>query len=217
MPTKRSKDYDLRAALTRELLRQGVARMDIRHEMPLNSHSSDGRVDVLLLHRDMLHGIEIKSGSDKLDRLKDQCRALDRACDYTSAMIDVRHHATDEWVYRPSRTWWWSTEAGFVELYRAEPSPWTPRLVQYHERMNSKTAVPRMTRLLWRDEAIWAAKRLAGATCGHRTRYDALDFMKEFASLKELRPLVCAALRGRELNNWEAGFWSRFDAEPGDG
>lgn len=211
----RSKDYDLRAALVASLLADGIARRDIRHEITLDTSSSGGRLDVLLLHRDELHGIEIKSGTDRLDRLREQERAARCALDYTSVLVDVRHYdkasAAGEILY------WCPDARQFMQVLYGEWSAAAPHVTASRWFPSNATSVIGMARLMWRDEAVAAVRRLAGATCPPATRRAALAWIKEEARLKDLRIEVAAALRGRTLNRWETAFWSRYDADPSGG
>ena len=75
---RRSKDFDVRRAIVRRLLDAGIDRRDIRHELTLDTSSSGGRVDLVVLRDRRLIGIEIKSGGDKLDRLAGQLVAMRR-------------------------------------------------------------------------------------------------------------------------------------------
>ena len=54
------------------LLDAGVPRDAIRHEITLDSSSSDGRADMVVALDRCITGIEIKSGKDTLDRLDSQ-------------------------------------------------------------------------------------------------------------------------------------------------
>lgn len=198
----RSTDYDIRQAVVANLLEHGVARKNIRHEITLDTSSSDGRLDILVLNPRRLVAIEVKSGRDKLDRLKQQRKAAERAVDYFLVASDVRHREKMWW----SQVVWWHHDERQLRM------GYTHSLVQPINWCSAdRTNVPAMARLLWRDEAVAAAQRIAEAGCGHKTRVAAISWMKEQARLSDLRPLVAELIAARPLNRWEEAFWQRFD------
>jgi hypothetical protein len=67
-----SKDFDVRSALVGQFLSEDVSRSHIRHEITLNSSSSAGRGDVVIIHNGKLKACEINSGADTLKSLDRQ-------------------------------------------------------------------------------------------------------------------------------------------------
>lgn len=210
MKPPKSKDYDVRAAVVSQLLGRGVSRSDIRHEITLDTASSGGRADIVVL-RDHLITIEIKSGSDKLDRLRDQISRYERSFDCVKIVADKRHaeaiHAAHN-IY--GAVYWCSETAQFMSGWHPRLSPCTPRLAEPAYRYSEETSLVDVARLLWRSEAARASKSLGGP---NGTRMAAISWMREHAKLSELRPLVIKELRARVPNRWEDAFWGRFDAE----
>jgi hypothetical protein len=86
----RTKDIDLRLFITHQLLASGIKREDIRHEITLDQASSDGRADMVVLDDRWLTGIELKSGSDKLDRCATQAGQYAARFDQSILVADVR-------------------------------------------------------------------------------------------------------------------------------
>lgn len=214
----KSTDYDIRAAIVTRLLAGGVARCDIRHEITLDTSSAGGRTDIVLLHRDRLACIEVKSGRDKLDRLATQIPAYQRAFDTVRLIADKRHFdALDShhgflarWVF------WCAEDRGFVTKGYLADGAWRPcdpgLLDPSRWSDSSDTGIAAVARLLWADEARGVVRRIGSFTGGPRTRESSIAWLRENARLCEVRPLACAALRTRQLNRWESAFWSQFDA-----
>lgn len=214
----KSTDHEIRAAIVTRLLAGGVARCDIRHEITLDTSSAGGRADIVLLHRDRLACIEIKSGRDKLDRLATQIPAYERAFDTVRLIVDKRHCENLTFRHSCLARWvfWCAERRDFVTKgYRAdgEWKPCEPGLLDPSRwEDSSDTAIAGVARLLWADEARGVARSIGSFTGGHRTRSGAIDWMRENARLCDVRPLAVAALRSRELNRWESAFWGKFDA-----
>ena len=208
----KSKDYDIRAAVVSALLESGVPRRDIRHELTLDTNSDGGRSDVVFLRDGGINTIEIKSGSDKLDRLKAQLDTYGRAFDRVYVVADETH-ADD--VFGGALWWadfWRSEAAQFVGGWRGDLIPRCPDFIRNYQyrRCSEHTSPAAMARLMWRDEAMRVSQRLGGPG---GTRCGAIDWMRENACLAGLRPLVINELRARVPNRWEEAFWTRFDAE----
>jgi hypothetical protein len=76
MVAAKTHDFEIRAAIVRQLLAHGIPRRDIRHEITLDSLGRGGRADIVAIVADRLAGIEIKSASDSLARCVKQLDAL---------------------------------------------------------------------------------------------------------------------------------------------
>ena len=207
--TKRSKDYDVRAAVVAALLERGVPRRDIRHEITLDTSSAGGRADVVVL-RDRLITIEIKSGSDKLDRLKTQVNRYKRSFDFVKVVADRRHAEAIFNGYSVYGTVYWCGETQqFVGGWYDNLKPCEPMLITSHYgTYSSETSVVDVARLLWRNEAVRVSLLLGGPG---GTREAAISWMRENARLADVRPLAIKELRNRLPNRWEDAFWKRFD------
>ena len=206
----KSKDYDIRAAVVAALLERGVPREAIRHENTLDTSSSGGRADVVVLHAQRLVTIEIKSASDKLDRLRDQIARYERSFDHVHVVCDVAHRDTSG-VQRGE--FYWCPEAnGFMRFFGKAALPEPPEFINPRWGGSASTNVVNVARLLWRDEAVRVASALGAATNPRGTRVGAFAWMRENTRLADLRPLVIAELTARVPNRWEAAFWQRFDA-----
>lgn len=210
--TSRSKDFDVRSAVVRRLLDTGVPRRDIRHELTLNTSSSGGRLDIAVLRDTCLTTIEVKSGADTLDRLKAQAAAYERAFDYVWLVADSRHREALQRNHFGVRVEYYDhTARDFMGYYMGKPSPVRAICVNDRWSRSGVTSVLDVMNLLWASEAAWVAGKLL-YPC--KTRTAAIDWLRENASLKEVRPLVIEALRDRSQSRWEEAFWSKFDALP---
>lgn len=228
MKQKKTKDFDVRAALVRRLLQSGVPRGDIRHEITLDTNSSDGRADLVVLQDKRIAGVEIKSGSDNLNLLDSQLAAYQSAFDAVMVVSDMRHLDGVLDKLSDSRCGFFCPERqDFFSVYRYnvardgevvdrvyKENQFCPsdsifyrvgwRGYSWDRISSSRTAPCAMARLLWRDELV----KIAGCA----TRSAALDRASEHMSLAQLRPGVVAALRGRVLSRWEEAFWTKYDA-----
>lgn len=109
-------------------------------------HRKDGRADVAVVS-DHLHCYEIKSDSDKLDRLKRQVRVYGKVFDYLSVVTTEKHfdHALKALpAYWGAFIWYPSAATGgsATVLQLRRPS------------LNEGTHLPSLTQLLWKDTAM---------------------------------------------------------------
>jgi hypothetical protein len=202
-----SGDFPIRCAVVRDLLAMGLERRAIRHELTLDTSSSGGRTDMVVL-RDDLTIIEIKSAKDRLDRLDKQRGAARLAADRFIAIVAAKHWGL-EWL--PDRL-----------CYRADGSiacgPEDNRMRESVASLMQRprgqddpdTSVRHMLRLLWAPEVEATSEKLGMKL---ETRYRALRWLGENARLSDVRPLVIDALLKRQPNRWEEAFWARFDAQ----
>jgi len=199
----KTKDFDLRSAICQQLVAEGLHRCNIRHELTLDSSSSGGRADIVIFTLGGIFGIEIKSGSDVLDRCADQRDAYEHAFDGCHFIVDARHKENIQHSYTlyfpDQKKFAYRADMGSLELI--------PEIVSSH---SSDTSPAAMIRLLWCDEAVRVA-----ASFGYRckTRWDSIKWLRENVSLKDLRPKIIAELRARVHSKWEESFWKRHDAQ----
>jgi len=204
----KTKDYDVRSGIVRQLLSEGIERKNIRHEITLDTSSSGGRADLVILTDAAIIGIEIKSGSDTIDRCSAQFEAYRTSFDAIHLVIDADLSKKitekldwDDIIFH-------SEELRFSNKWndkRALPGGLRFEISKIN---SSETSAISMARLLWRAETEFVT-----GSIGHRIkrRSDALKWIRENACLKELRPLVVKMLRQRIPNLWENSFWSKFD------
>jgi hypothetical protein len=208
----KSKDYDVRAAVVSALLAGGIPRSDIRHELTLDTYSSGGRADLVVLRDTRIIGIELKSGSDVLDRCEAQCRGMDLAFDAYMVLADVSlikpraRSSNGHWVY-------FSSTNGLFSQYPEQlgycGGNWRPfDMMWLGAWIGSFTS--RGTSPMWMASTLWANE--VCALTGSRTRYKALEAIREGFTLKEVRRHTIAQLRGRSIGKWDLAFWQRYDA-----
>lgn len=148
-------------------------RKALRHELRKNTCTQDsalvveevgvlhglGRIDMLIMDT-LLHGIEIKSESDTLQRLKDQIPLFSAVLDRVSLFVAFKHADKALRLVPP----WWGVyllstgKTGTLEIYparEAEPNP-SP---------NCKA----LAKLLWKSEALALLESIDAAT-GVRTK-----------------------------------------------
>ncbi|MDE2342736.1 MAG: hypothetical protein KGL63_04985 [Betaproteobacteria bacterium] len=202
--TVKSDDYDLRRAIVSKLLAAGIPRSDIRHEITLDTASSGGRADIVLLRDGCLTGFELKSGKDNLDRCKEQKRAYKMAFDRQALLVDERHIKRDEHDCIKNSDDLWFDFMIYREGEVYGKSGITPTCVwPNHFHRSHSLSADRMLSLLWAPEV-----------CGYfngSTRHKTIEAVAEQYSIKEIRKAVVASLRQRRLNRWEKAFWDRFD------
>ena len=211
---KGTKDYDLRAALVRVLLNAGVPRSDIRHEVTLDSASSDGRADMVVVRPNTLIGLEIKSCVDKLDRLETQTGRYSSRFDFIGLVYSNRHSAAVE-----KMRWkgWLTIEAkigedmsiDFAGGFYGPQWIWLEDELRGYHRRNVSPAC--MLEMLDRSCVLDVARKLGYAGS---TRSGAIPMLAEHHSIRQIRAEVAWMLQHRGLNRWEEAFWARFDAEP---
>ncbi|MDE3023420.1 MAG: hypothetical protein KGI54_16490 [Pseudomonadota bacterium] len=203
-----SDDYEVRKATVECLINSGIPRVDIRHEITLDTSSSGGRADLVVLRDGCLCGLEIKSAKDTLDRCAIQKEAYQKAFDLSVLIVDEK----------------WSplNSEGFWDRERAQRL-WHNHLVYtngkigdwfdgaFHGISSSRfsrsrqLSAERMLSLLWASEIKF--------TFGASARHKGIKAAAETIAIREIRQGVITALRKRELNRWEEAFWKRFDSE----
>jgi hypothetical protein len=213
-PAIKSDDYEIRRELVKHLILGGITRDSIRHEATLDTYSSGGRADVVLLMPHNVWGLEIKSARDNLDRCSDQAATYRAAFECSAIVLDRKYYpAKESFGYRDrppgwSEAFWydpdasprlqnqWLKEANILALLRGAKS----RHVSPYALLS----------LLWAREACNVAAK-AGINAG--TRHRAIELAAPAASLNDLGRWVSAEMRRRPLNRWEQAFWKKFDVD----
>lgn len=212
MKSEKSKEYDIRAVVVHWLLSNGFERAQIRHEITLDTASSKGRTDLLLLAPNALIAVELKSGSDKLDRLKDQEAAGEMAADYFWIFADTRHEKGLPWTKTRFLVAGEEVRNGFCgkDLACIVWSNGVPHQTGYGGGRSTTTTPRRMASLLWKSETDWLA---LACEIPQGPRCKVIAAIQEQESLSSIRGIVTDLLKKRPLSKWEQSFWERFDAE----
>lgn len=144
------------------------------------------RID-LAVASDRLHGFEIKSDFDNIDRLAHQMHAYHRVFDTltivtTESFLDVVSALLPDW---------WGISIG------VQTSEGAMLRTVREAAFNPRQEVRSMAALLWRDEALSLV--LSEMKVNNRaTRAQLYDLIAQSFDLDHLRPRVIQALRGRE-------------------
>ncbi len=183
------RDIDVRRALRREVLRYHEGEPDTLVIPELGLRHGAARVDVAVVNGS-IHGYEIKSNSDTLDRLPSQVVIYSAVLDNATLVVGERH-AEKARTLLPQ---WWgvkiATEGprGGISLHNAERGGRNPAI--------DPVAV---AELLWRPEV---ADALRGLGLPEKALRKARDHLyRELAGavpLDELRAIVRQALKDRE-------------------
>lgn len=214
----KSNEHDLRMCIVHALINSGVNRDDIRLEIPLDTASSEGRADIVVLSKDSLVCIELKSGKDKWCgvNIVHQCEQYRRAFDSVAVIVDHSHRKNikhtdprgnpfldDNWR-RVDFTYYHDLKmiGNDVHGVPKEDPFFFQKVIN---RRTRKTGVYEMARILWRSEI----QSTFGTKKG-KSEY--VQILREEATLKSVREAVIACLRTRPLNQWEFSFWGKFDA-----
>lgn len=183
------KDVDVRTALDRLLFDRYRAQPDTRVVHELGLRSGNSRVDVAVING-LLHGFEIKSSADRLDRLPAQVEAYGEVLDKVTLIVADKHLERALSII----PLWWGVRRVFVDN-RGELGF---RLVR-PDRTNRHIVPLALAELLWRDEAASILAELdAPKAVLLGTRLELHSRLVETLSLRQLRRLVRAHLRSRE-------------------
>lgn len=187
------RDIDIRALLrAKEIRKQLLIEPASQVVDELGIFEGAYRVDLAVIN-DKLHGYEIKSAVDTLERLPAQQKNFSRIFDHLTLVVDEKHanHAT-----RIIPNWWGLIVAGIKDGL-----PYTYELCP--PRQNKNVEPYALCQLLWRDEAlsILRARKLSkGLQAGSR------KFMwrrlAEEIHVDELKLLIWQTLKKR--SHWRA-------------
>jgi hypothetical protein len=107
------------------------------------------RIDVAVLNG-KLHGYEIKSKADNLDRLSAQQESYSKIFDHMTLVADEKHV---EQAVRIVPQWW-----GLIAVGTREAKPYLNEI--WPSRQNLNIEMYALCQLLWRDEALEVLKEL---------------------------------------------------------
>lgn len=151
------------------------------------------RIDVAVVNG-YLHGYEIKSAEDNLNRLQSQQDAYNKVFDKLTLVAD-EHHVEQAMKIVPP--WWGLMVAGIRNGVPYVDEIWAPRL-------NPQVDPFAICQLLWKEEAmsILQARKLSAGlwTSRRRVLWETLTFSMD---LVELKAIVRETLKNRE--NWREG------------
>jgi hypothetical protein len=148
------------------------------------------RIDVAVMNG-RLHGYEIKSAADNLERLPNQQDCYSKLFDHMTLVADERHVAEAVRIIPP----WW----GLIAVSMRDGRPYLNEI--WPSRLNLKVDKLVVCQLLWREEALEILHSL-GLDFGVRTKSRRLMWKRlaDTLTLDQLRKLVYAKLKSR--SNW---------------
>lgn len=182
------KDYHLRAALKRYLLAEYRNDPDTLVLDELGVLHGAARIDLAVING-ILHGYELKSDKDTLERLPEQTKVYSYIFDRLTLIVGYRH------AYEAIKTMpeWWGIKiaemhengaVNFLDFREAQDNPSLDALS--------------IARLLWRDEALNFLDEIA-STDGVRSKPRAViyDTLIQKASLNLIRDRVRQQFKAR--------------------
>ena len=180
-------EMELREAFVRKRLQRLLtAKHQIFHEFALGNGSA--RIDTLVISS-ILHGYELKSDRDSLERLPDQARIYSAMLDKVT-LVTSYHHALEAIEIIPP--WWGVTLAH--EGQRGAVHFGAARSPRQNPNVNGKALVE----LLWRGEALNLLSEL-GSDKGMRSkpRERIYQRLADVAGVASVREAVIKQLRAR--------------------
>ena len=184
------KDIDIRKALFAGALKEHRDEPDTRIVEELGLNHGEARIDVAVVNG-VIHGFEIKSQKDTLDRLPLQLPIYSSSLDYVTLVVHESHvRKACEIIPK-----WWG-----VQVVKGSAEN-----VTFHKRRSSKPNpsidLVCLLRLLWRNEAYQILVE-SGVTRGYKSKSKDLIYAKILETLtpEESGAKVRAALKQRE--NW---------------
>lgn len=182
------RDRDVRLALHRRLDAEHFGQPDTRVLDELGLRHGSCRVDVAVVNG-FLHGFEIKSDSDTLDRLPGQVTVYAAVLDYATLVVGERHAGSA----RKKLPRWWGVEVAGLDL-QGRVTIRSDRPPQFNPRINRVA----LAELLWRSEAVELLNGLGAPA--RILRMPRAVLYRELAlrmSLDELRDAVRSRLKMR--------------------
>lgn len=186
--TNKTRDRDVRAAVFRKVLAEHVADPNVLVVEELGLQHGLCRVDIAVVNG-FLHGYELKSDADTLERLPAQVEAYSKAMDRATLVVGEHHLWAAESILPP----WWGIKVASVGK-RGAVSIETHRAVG----ANPSVSAFHVAHLLWRPEVTKILeergvekRRLRG------NRRELYEIAAALVPLSELRQLVRESLKTR--------------------
>jgi hypothetical protein len=186
------RDVDIRRSLHAEMRRRHQAEVGTLILDELALCQGTARVDVAVVNGS-LHGYEIKSASDTLERLPGQCSVYSRALDYVTIVTSEKHARK---IRRLVPRWW--------GIWAAYPTATGIELCEVREpRINPRVDGLAIAELLWRQEVLeeLESRSLLRGLRG-KPRRALWAKLADSIPLPELQAIVRERLKGRA--GWRA-------------
>jgi len=186
--TSVTRDRDVREAVLKKVLSEHVADPNVLVVEELGLEHGACRVDIAVVNG-YLHGYELKSDSDNLQRLPAQIAAYSKVFDRATLVLGEKHLETASSIL-PS---WWGIKVahvgarGAVNIDTHRPIENNPDVSSFH-----------LAHLLWKPEAIDILRQMGVTDNLSRLNRSALyNLLAETVPLQELRRHVREALKLR--------------------
>lgn len=182
------RDVDLRTGLVRRLIRRHSHEPNARILHELGLRHGKARVDIAVVNG-ALHGYELKSDNDTLERLVRQEQIYSTVLDRVTLVVGERHSRKAISMVPE----WWG-----VQVVKMGPRGGMNFYSARRARNNPSQDPIAIAKLLWRDEALELLSRL-GAAEGLRSKPRAMIYARlaKVAGLEEIRSTVRHRLRNR--------------------
>lgn len=182
------RDVDVRNALRRKVLAHHYADLNTLVIDELGISHGASRVDIAVVNG-KLHGFEIKSASDTLERLAGQIEAYSKVFDRMTIVCALCHYAK---VAEIVPSWWGikvAKSGGRGAVHFEEPRA---------PRANPAVDAVSVARLLWRDEALTLLESRGVKGIKSKNRDALYSLLATSVALDELCAAVRSALKSRE-------------------
>jgi len=181
------RDIDVRAALRNQIDSYFFGELGTIRIDELGVLNGSARVDMAVVNGN-LHGYEIKSATDTLDRLPSQVEAFSSVFDTVTLVVADAHMSNAIGMIPP----WWGvcvateSSSGIMLRWQREPRP------------NPNINPVCLASLLWRDELIRVLLEKGVGGIRRKNREELHRLAAEEIPINELRELVRNALKTRE-------------------
>ena len=187
----KTRDRDVRALVLSKALADHASDPNVRVVEEMGLEHGSCRVDIAVVNG-FIHGFEIKSDADSLDRLPRQVDAYSRSLDRATLVVGEGHLAAAETMLPQ----WWGIKVvrrgkkGGLQLFTHRPLQNNPNPSLFH-----------MAPLMWRSDVV-EVLREAGASRRELglKRAELYKQLVETLPSVEVRRTIRAALKSRE--NW---------------
>ncbi|MHB9075681.1 MAG: sce7726 family protein [Desulfobaccales bacterium] len=183
------RDRDVRQALHHKVLMDHHGDSNTRVLDELGLRHGVCRVDIAVVNS-YLHGYEIKSDADTLDRLPNQISVYSSVLDRASLVVGKKHVEKAKAIIPE----WWG-----IKIVTAGPRGAINFETHRPVSMNPKIDPIALAELLWRPEVVSILQKLgAPALILRKPRASLYQYLAEVLKLDELRHLIRQFLKARE-------------------
>ena len=191
------RDFEIRQVLKRTELSGYLTDGTSKVVEELNLWTTGARIDIAVINGN-LHGYEIKSASDTLQRLPNQLEAYGKIFDYLSVVTENKHYGK---VYELLPKW--------VGLYVCNEKSINSIVEIRPPTFNSNKSGFHLAKLLWRDELISVLTEHNISFRKRDRNWILCEVLSDKIEMLKLSDIVRSKLKCRV--NWKEGFIARFE------